>query len=90
MAKNSVNIDAQCAKILSDVREGRFRPLYLLMGDEPYYPVNDEKNQALYEKYTLRAASERVIFGGRLGEYKYYDMDKTVERALALARSLMV
>ena len=38
MAKNSVNIDAQCAKILSDVREGRFRPLYLLMGDEPYYP----------------------------------------------------
>ena len=38
MAKNSVNIDAQCAKILSDVREGRFSPLYLLMGDEPYYP----------------------------------------------------
>ena len=38
MAKVSVNIDAQCAKILSDVREGRFSPLYLLMGDEPYYP----------------------------------------------------
>ena len=57
-------------------------------GDEAYYPVNDEKNQALYEKYAARAASERVIFGGRLGEYKYYDMDKTVERALALARSL--
>ena len=38
MAKVSVNIDAQCAKILSDVREGRFSPLYMLMGDEPYYP----------------------------------------------------
>ncbi|MBR1885889.1 MAG: UDP-galactopyranose mutase [Schwartzia sp.] len=57
-------------------------------GDDAYYPVNDEKNQALYEKYAARAASERVIFGGRLGEYKYYDMDKTVERALALAKTL--
>lgn len=57
-------------------------------GDDAYYPVNDEKNQALYEKYMARASSERVVFGGRLGEYKYYDMDKTVERALALARSL--
>ena len=57
-------------------------------GDDAYYPVNDEKNQALYEKYLARANSERVIFGGRLGEYKYYDMDKTVERALALASSL--
>ena len=38
MAKTSINIDAQCAKILSDVREGRFSPVYLLMGDEPYYP----------------------------------------------------
>ena len=57
-------------------------------GDDAYYPVNDERNQALYEKYAAQAASERVIFGGRLGEYKYYDMDKTVERALALARSL--
>lgn len=57
-------------------------------GDEAYYPVNDGKNQALYEKYAARAASERVIFGGRLGEYKYYDMDKTVERALALAKAL--
>ena len=57
-------------------------------GDEAYYPVNDAKNQALYEKYAARAASERVIFGGRLGEYKYYDMDKTVERALALAKTL--
>ncbi len=57
-------------------------------GDDAYYPVNDEKNQVLHEEYLARAASENVIFGGRLGEYKYYDMDKTVERALALARSI--
>lgn len=52
-------------------------------GDEPYYPVNDEKNNALYEKY--RALSEKenkVIFGGRLGGYKYYDMDKVIKAAL--------
>lgn len=53
------------------------------VGDEPYYPVNDEKNSRLYEKYKELAAKERnVIFGGRLGEYKYYDMDKTIEVAL--------
>ncbi|MCR5585779.1 MAG: UDP-galactopyranose mutase [Lachnospiraceae bacterium] len=53
-------------------------------GDEPYYPVNDEKNGALYEKYKKLADAEKdVIFGGRLGEYKYYDMDKTVEAAIA-------
>jgi len=54
-------------------------------GDEPYYPVNDEKNGVLYQKYkALAAAEDRVIFGGRLGEYKYYDMDQTVAAALAL------
>lgn len=51
-------------------------------GDEPYYPVNDEKNTAIYKKYEQRAASEaNVTFGGRLGVYKYYDMDKVVEEA---------
>lgn len=55
-------------------------------GDEPYYPVNDEKNGALYEKYRKLAAQEsRVIFGGRLGEYKYYDMDAVIASALAKA-----
>jgi len=55
-------------------------------GDEPYYPVNDAKNSALYEQYReLAAREEKVIFGGRLGEYKYYDMDNVIERALALA-----
>ncbi len=55
-------------------------------GDEPYYPVNDEKNGALYEEYKkLADAEDDVIFGGRLGEYKYYDMDKVIESALACA-----
>lgn len=54
-------------------------------GDEPYYPVNDEKNGALYAEYKrLAEAEEKVIFGGRLGEYKYYDMDQTVAAALKL------
>ncbi len=57
-------------------------------GDEPYYPVNDEKNSALYARYKVLADKEtRVIFGGRLGEYKYYDMDKVIEAALALCRN---
>lgn len=52
-------------------------------GDEPYYPVNDAKNGALYEKYKkLADAEKKVIFGGRLGEYKYYDMDKVIASAL--------
>ena len=51
-------------------------------GMEPYYPVNDERNQELYKKYAeLAAAEEHVIFGGRLAEYKYYDMDKVIESA---------
>ena len=56
-------------------------------GDEPYYPVNDEKNGNLYNQYKeLADQEEKVIFGGRLGEYKYYDMDKTIEMALNTAR----
>ena len=52
-------------------------------GDEPYYPVNDERNNNLYEKYRkLAEKEENVIFGGRLGEYKYYDMDKVIEKVL--------
>lgn len=56
-------------------------------GMEPYYPVNDEKNQALYQKYAELAAKEKnVIFGGRLAEYKYYDMDKVIESALVCVK----
>lgn len=52
-------------------------------GDEPYYPVNDEKNGALYAQYkALAAQEENVVFGGRLGEYKYYDMDAVIASAL--------
>lgn len=51
-------------------------------GMEPYYPVNDERNQSLYQRYADLAKQENVIFGGRLGEYKYYDMDKVIEAAM--------
>ena len=52
-------------------------------GDEPYYPVNDEKNELLYQKYKALASKEKkIIFGGRLGEYKYYDMDAVIASAL--------
>ena len=52
------------------------------LGDEPYYPVNNERNNALYRKYQELAAKEQnVLFGGRLGQYKYYDMDKVIEAA---------
>jgi UDP-galactopyranose mutase len=52
-------------------------------GQEPFYPINDEQNNNLYEKYfALSKATPNVIFGGRLGEYRYYDMDKVIERAL--------
>ncbi len=60
------------------------------VGDEPYYPVNDEKNNALYIKYKeLADSEENVIFGGRLGEYKYYDMDVIVDKALYKVNSLL-
>ena len=53
------------------------------LGDEPYYPVNDEKNGALYAEYKKLGETEtKVIFGGRLGEYKYYDMDAVIAAAL--------
>ena len=53
-------------------------------GMEPYYPVNDERNQELYKKYAELAGKEKsVIFGGRLAEYRYYDMDKVIESALS-------
>ena len=60
-------------------------------GDEPYYPVNDERNNALYQEYKKLANSEKkVIFGGRLGEYKYYDMDAVIASALEMAERELV
>ena len=56
-------------------------------GDEPYYPMNDDKNNALFAKYKALADKEdNVIFGGRLGEYKYYDMHQVVAAALDAAQ----
>ncbi len=57
------------------------------VGDEPYYPVNDEKNSKLYQAYReLADKEEKVIFGGRLGEYKYYDMDAVIASALDMCK----
>ncbi len=59
------------------------------LGDEPYYPVNDEKNGQLLKLYQEMATQEeKVIFGGRLGEYKYYDMDVVIESALKLSKNI--
>ena len=59
------------------------------LGDEPYYPVNDDKNSALYAQYkALAGAQTKVIFGGRLAEYKYYDMHKVIERAMEVVKDL--
>ncbi len=63
-------------------------PMEWVEGSEPYYPVNNEKNQKIYAEYEKLAQElPDVIFGGRLAEYKYYDMDKTVESALKLVKN---
>lgn len=59
------------------------------LGDEPYYPVNNESNHALYQRYADLAKKEKVYFGGRLGEYKYYDMDKVIRSALDKSKELI-
>lgn len=60
------------------------------VGDEPYYPVNDAKNSVRYQEYKALADQEsKVIFGGRLGEYKYYDMDAVIARALEVAEAAL-
>ena len=62
-----------------------------IKGDEPYYPVNDEKNNTLYMQYKeLSEQEENVLFGGRLGEYKYNDMDETVASVLEKCRREVV
>lgn len=63
-------------------------PSEWVKGDEPYYPVNDQKNLDLYNQYKQLSNKEKnIIFGGRLGEYRYYDMDKTIESALELSKN---
>lgn len=63
-------------------------PEAFTLGMEPYYPINDERNMALYKEYVLMAREEarNVIFDGRLGSYKYLDMDKTIEAAMILSK----
>ncbi len=56
-------------------------------GIEPYYPLNDHKNQSLYQSYQQRNKESQVIFKGRLGEYRYYNMDDTIKSAMALAKA---
>ena len=57
-------------------------------GKEPYYPINDPKNDELFDKYERRALEEKnVLFGGRLGMYRYMDMDKVIEEALNMAET---
>ena len=59
------------------------------LGDEPYYPLNDEKNNELYKKYQELAKEEKkVIFGGRLGQYKYYDMHNVIVAAFETLKNL--
>ena len=65
-----------------------FRSIKWEIGTEPYYPVNDLKNNELYNTYLELAQKEKnVIFGGRLGSYKYYDMGEVIEAALILAEN---
>ena len=65
-------------------------PIDWKIGDEPYYPVNDEKNNKLFEKYKELASKEKsVVFGGRLGNYKYYDMHQVIEAALKTVNTLL-
>lgn len=59
-------------------------------GDEPYYPVNDDRNSELYKQYKeLAKMEDKIIFGGRLGEYKYYDMDMVIESALSISEKIL-
>ena len=61
------------------------------LGDEPYYPINDEKNLSVYTKYKEKAQSlKNVYFGGRLGMYKYFDMDNVIEAALTAAKKILL
>ena len=59
------------------------------VGTEPYYPINDEKNQQRYEQYSALAKKDNIYFCGRLGEYRYYDMDDTVKSALDKSSDLL-
>ena len=72
------NYNTLASKLISREYSSEWKP-----GDEPYYSVNDAKNSLLYSEYKkLAEAESKVIFGGRLGEYKYYDMDQVIAAVL--------
>ena len=64
-------------------------PLEMKEGTDPFYPINDDKNQKLYNQYNELSKKENVIFGGRLGQYKYYDMDKVILSAFELIKKIV-
>ena len=64
-------------------------PLEMKEGTDPFYPINDDKNQKLYNQYNELSKKENVIFGGRLGQYKYYDMDKVILSAFKLIKKIV-
>lgn len=79
-------LDSETGKPVHGTVITREYPAQWKKGDEPYYPVNDERNNALAEKYrALAAGRPNVLFGGRLGQYKYFDMDKVIRQALDAA-----
>lgn len=76
--------DAQPKTVITREYSAAWQP-----GDEPYYPVNDQRNTELYQRYAALAAQEpHTLFGGRLGAYRYYDMDQVIAAALALAQQV--
>lgn len=82
-------LDSETGKPVHGTVITREYPAQWKKGDEPYYPVNDERNNALAEKYrALAAGRPNVLFGGRLGQYKYFDMDKVIRQALDAAAAL--
>ncbi len=74
--------------VISREYSSEWKPGNEFGASEPYYPVNDEKNNALYQEYKkLAKKGKKIIFGGRLGEYKYYDMDAVIAKALETVRA---
>lgn len=83
---NILNLENQPVTVISREYSSEWHK-----GDEPYYPINNERNNELYQRYRELADKEkRVIFGGRLGGYKYYDMDKVIKAALEMCSEELV
>ena len=89
MMKQAQKMQQELLKMQQEMETKEYSATWT-QGMEPYYPVNNEKNGELYQQYaSLAAKEEKVVFGGRLGEYKYYDMDKVLRSALDCAAAQM-